>query len=184
MKKFLETGTILIAEPFITDDTFFRNVILIIEDNSEGTFGVVINDSANLLMKAASEEDGSEITLKLYFGGPVDSKKTMNFIHSCADVNGAVAIGDGMYWGGDAHDIIQKHQLGEITEENAIAIAGYCGWGPQQLQNEIKENTWIISSFKSIYIKMKPEFVWKKCLSDLGGTYSWLSEAPIDVNLN
>ena len=80
MSKFLEPGTILIAEPFITDETFFRNVVLIIDDNDEGTYGVVINDSSNLLMKAASEEDGSEISLKLYFGGPMESKKTMNFL--------------------------------------------------------------------------------------------------------
>ena len=69
MSNYFKPGTLLIAEPFITDDSFFRAVVLIIEDNAEGTMGVVINDSSNLLMKAASEVDGAEITLKLYFGG-------------------------------------------------------------------------------------------------------------------
>ncbi len=184
MSNFLEPGTILIAEPFITDETFFRNVVLIIDDNNEGTYGVIINDSSNLLMKAASEEDGSEISLKLYFGGPMESKKTMNFLHSSNDIKDTLSIGDGMYWGGDAHEIIAKHQTGELNESNAVAIAGYCGWGPKQLEKEIEEKTWIISNFKRAYMLMNAQFVWKKCLSDLGGEYTWLAQAPNDVQLN
>ncbi len=184
MRNYFKSGTLLIAEPFITDDSFFRAVVLIIEDNAEGTMGVVINDSSNLLMKAASEVDGAEITLKLYFGGPVESKQTMNFLHHCSDIPNALNVGEGIYWGGNAFDIIDKHQTGELNETNAIAIAGYCGWGPDQLQKELDEKTWIVSKFKSSYIFMNANYVWKKALSDLGGEYSWLAQAPTDVKLN
>ncbi len=184
MAAYLKPGSILIAEPFITDDNFFRCVVLIIEDNEFGSMGVVINDASNLLMKAASEEDGAEITLKLYFGGPVEAKQTMNFLHQCGDIPNALSVGDGIYWGGNAFDIIEMHQKGQINQENAIALAGYCGWGPGQLKKELKEKTWIVSNFKSSYIFMNSNFVWKKALSDLGGEYVWLAQAPTDVNLN
>lgn len=184
MKHHLKTGTLLIAEPFITDDNFFRCVILLIDHNEFGSMGVVINDASNLLMRAASEDDGAEITLKLYFGGPVESKQTMNFLHKCSNIQDSVHVGEGIYWGGNAFDIIEMHQKGEINQDNAIAIAGYCGWGPNQLEQEIEEKTWIVSEFKSAYIFMNSNFVWKKALSDMGGEYVWLAQAPNDVNLN
>ena len=63
----------------------------------------------------------------------------MNFLHHCSDIPNALNVGEGIYWGGNAFDIIDKHQTGELNETNAIAIAGYCGWGPDQLQKELDE---------------------------------------------
>ena len=53
-----------------------------------------------------------------------------------------------------------------------------------ELQKELDEKTWIVSKFKSSYIFMNANYVWKKALSDLGGEYSWLALAPTDVKLN
>lgn len=181
---FLEPGTLLISEPFLDDDNFFRKVVVVIEDNANGSLGVTINDNSSMFINAKNELSDEEINVKLLWGGPVDRQGSINFIHCCRGIDKSIHLGNSLYWGGDVEQLILRHSVGEINESNIWGFSGYCGWGPGQLKEEIASKTWIIGKFDPNYLSMKSSEIWKQSLIDLGGKTAWLAKAPLSVDLN
>jgi len=184
MSSYLRAGQIIIAEPFITDLTFFRKVIVVIEDNAEGSLGAIVNDITPLKIRIETEEQTTSVLLPLCLGGPVGQKEHINFIHPHGEVRDAISIGKGHYWGGNALDILNLAEAELLNLEHTYAVSGYCGWGAGQLYKELENKTWIPSNFNEEYLSERGDEAWKQALSDLGGTYKWLANAPMDVNLN
>ena len=184
LMSYLSPGTLLIAEPFIEDETFYRKVIVIIEDNSMGSIGLVLNDPTELSMNAKTEETGQEANFNLYIGGPVQTQESLQFIHNCPDIDECQPLADGIFCGGDLSQIVIEYALGRINEDNSIALTGYCGWEPQQLEKELEHKTWIVSKLKSEHLYIKPELLWKHTLEEMGGEFGWLAKAPMDISLN
>lgn len=184
MSRFLNTGKTLIAEPFISDLSFFRKVVVMIEDNEEGSLGAIINDITPLKIRIENEEKTASVLLPLCLGGPVGQKEHINFIHPHGEVRESIPIGHDLFWGGNALDILQLAETENINLDKTYAVSGYCGWGPGQLYEELKRKTWIPSDFHPRYLSSHGDAAWTSALKDLGGTYRWLANAPMDVNLN
>ena len=71
---------------------------------------------------------------------------SLQFIHKCFDrLNSGIPLGDGLYWGGNFEVLKLLIQRGEIKNDEIKFFLGYSGWTEKQLQDELKENTWIIS---------------------------------------
>jgi putative transcriptional regulator len=62
---------------------------------------------------------------------------------------------------------------------------GYAGWGPNQLIQEMDEQSWILCSARStIVFDTPPEEIWERVLGSLGDDWSRLSEFPPDRHSN
>ena len=61
---------------------------------------------------------------------------------------------------------------------------GYSGWAANQLEDEIKNNTWIVSSNNAtnILFESQAKQSWKRYLNDLGGKYKIISKFPLDIH--
>lgn len=176
-------GDLLISEPFLKDPTFVRTVILIVEKNELGTVGFVLNQKLN--MTVADIIDTLPLTNSLYNGGPV-AHDSLHFIYKGEHpVEGSINVMDNLYWGGNFHELIIKVQLGLIETENLRFFLGYSGWDVGQLEQEIKDNTWIIAKgdIKSIF-NPQPATLWKQSMKALGKDYAILANSPIDPKLN
>lgn len=56
---------------------------------------------------------------------------------------------------------------------------GYSGWESEQLHNEIKENTWLVSEEEKSYLmKDNTKDMWRKALEKLGSKYETWSRFP------
>lgn len=180
----IKPGTLLISEPYLPDDNFRRTVILICEHTNSHSFGLVLNHPrGNILETKVMDEVGLE--LPLFSGGPVDPT-IMQFIHRRPDIipNG-VNLGDGLYWAGDFETAIRSIVESDIALTDIKFFIGYSGWGPGQLNREIKQNAWILSHANLEYLfQTDPEKLWRKVLYDLGGDYRLLSTYPVDPSLN
>ena len=54
----VKQGSVLISEPFLGDPNFERSVVLICEhETTQGTFGLVLNQTSNLLLADVLEEN-------------------------------------------------------------------------------------------------------------------------------
>jgi len=177
-------GMLLVSEPFLEDPNFDRTVILLCEHNEQGSFGFVINQSANISLKEVIEIADSN-DQPLFVGGPVEHN-TLHFIHRFPSLENGVEIMNGLYWGGDFDQLLSLIDTGQATKEDVKFFVGYSGWETSQLEEELKINSWIVSDIRNpdLLFMQEEKELWKKVLDGLGGKFSIYSKYPSDPRLN
>ena len=177
-------GTLLIANPFLKDPNFMRTVIFLCEHKEEGSFGFVIN---KLFPSTLGEiiPDLEEYKIPLYFGGPVQ-KDTIHFLHQYPDtIVGGEEVFDGVYWGGNFESLVALIKINEIDFSKIKFFIGYSGWGEKQVEDELKEKSWLtVEATRKLLFHNKPGDIWKDSLKHLGGDYEMMINFPIDPQLN
>jgi putative transcriptional regulator len=177
-------GRLLISEPYLPDPNFERTIILLCEHNEEGTVGFVMNKPSPS-RHGELIKDLSLLKNIVCMGGPVQ-QDTLHYIHRCADIGGAVEISEGIFWGGEFEQVIEKLESGQLVHEDIKFFLGYSGWSPDQLEDEIKANSWIVSEMATeelIFYTPETE-MWRKTLKKMGGRYSMYSNYPLDPTMN
>lgn len=97
-RKKVEIGNILIAEPFLQGKYFSRSVIFMVEHDEKGSIGFVLNKPmAYTTSDLVTELAGLEYPV--YIGGPVEQNQ-LYYLHNHAEVEDALQIVPGIYWGG------------------------------------------------------------------------------------
>ena len=184
--KPLQAGSILLSEPFMWDENFKRTIILVCRHHSvEGTSGLILNKPVQLELEDLLESFPKGFAGKLYLGGPVGTD-LIQILHTVGDkLTGSQKLCDGVYWGGDFNQLKKLIRQGEITNRHIRFYIGYSGWDAKQLQDELKDNSWIISSARHGYIfDDEPDSLWRKIMNDLGGLYQTMASYPENPNLN
>ena len=175
----LEKGKILIAEPSIIGDiSFNRSIILLVEHGNNGSIGFILNKPMNLNISDLIPE--IESNLKIYNGGPVQ-QDNLYFIHKISDlIPESIMISEGLYWSGNFEYVLKLIKKGEINKNDIRFFLGYSGWDSNQLNDELNNNTWILSenSHNKNIVTAVDEVFWKNKMLDLGGEYSLWSNAP------
>lgn len=177
-------GRLLLSEPLMGDFYFGRAVVLLAEHNEEGSFGLVLNkpvrDKFNEVVKGFPDFDGH-----LYLGGPVETS-SLFFVHTIGDIiEGSIEIGSGIYWGGNIEVVKEMMLLNSISKNDIRFSVGYSGWSPDQLQDEIRRNSWVVSTgLNKDILKINPKNMWKQLLSPLGDKYRYWPNFPSDPGLN
>src|SRR5262245_12398823 len=142
MVPILSAGRLLVATPALGDPNFARSVVLLLEHNSSGSLGVIINRPTEL---AVAEVLGSWSSLAsrpdvVFQGGPVG-------------LDGALALAalGGRAKVGDREPLGWKQVFGELglvdldTAPDRLSgefaglriFAGYAGWAAGQLADEL-----------------------------------------------
>jgi putative transcriptional regulator len=175
----LEKGKILIAEPSIIGDiSFNRSIILLVEHGNNGSIGFILNKPMNLNISDLIPE--IESNLKIYNGGPVQ-QDNLYFVHKISDlIPESIMISEGLYWSGNFEYVLKLIKKGKINKNDIRFFLGYSGWDSNQLNDELNNNTWILSenSHNKNIITAVDEVFWKNKMLDLGGEYSLWSNAP------
>ncbi len=181
----LEKGQLLIAEPSIIGDlSFNRSVILLADHNHEGSVGFILNKPLDYTISDLIPE--IEASFKIYNGGPVE-QDNLYFIHTIPElITGSIEISNGIFWGGDFELTRSLINEGKINKENIRFFLGYTGWSANQLEGELKENSWIMSKniYKSTILSKSSSQFWKEKIIELGGDYLIWSNAPENPILN
>lgn len=177
-------GRILISEPFMGDYYFGRSVVLLAEHNEEGSFGIILNKPVTATFNEVLK-DFPEFDAPMYLGGPVETD-SLFYIHTIGDnLEGAVEIVDGLYWGGDIEVLKEMILIKAVQPTDIRFFVGYSGWGVNQLESELKRNSWVITrASKSKILKMDPLKMWEGLLDKMGDDYRYWSKFPIDPNMN
>ena len=178
-----KAGRILISEPLSNDSFFGRSVVLITEHNDKGSVGFILNKESDF--KIDELLANTNINQPLYYGGPVENN-SIHFIHKYGDIiNGSVEFTNGVFWGGDFEQIKDNYKKGIIESKNIMFFIGYSGWSPNQLNEEIKENSWLVSDIKKNNIFSKSQKnLWQNIVNNLKNDFSFWKNVPLDPNLN
>ena len=179
-------GSILISEPFLQDAYFQRSVVLLVEHNTQGSMGFVLNKKTDLIVNTFFPELEEYPEIPIYLGGPVSANRLF-FIHSLGDliVPDSVKIKDRLYFDGDFEALKRYIQNGHSIEGKVKFFLGYSGWTEGQLGNEINKNSWVVShAAKENVLLADGESFWKNSLEQLGSNYEAWTKYPKDPYLN
>lgn len=179
-------GSILISEPFLQDAYFQRSVVLLVEHNTQGSMGFVLNKKTDLIVNTFFPELEEYPEIPIYLGGPVSANRLF-FIHSLGDliVPDSVKIKDRLYFDGDFEALKRYIQNGHSIEGKVKFFLGYSGWTEGQLGNEINKNSWVVShAAKDNVLLADGESFWKNSLEQLGSNYEAWTKYPKDPYLN
>jgi len=178
-----QKGKILIAEPFLNDVYFKRSIVFLTEHNDEGSIGFVLNKPVNLQINEVIN-DFPLFDSNISIGGPV-STNTVHYIHTLGDIiPNSVPVCANIYWGGDFDFIKHLFQMGEIKEGQIRFFLGYSGWQAGQLENELEQNSWMITEVAPAAIMNPNNKLWKNTLSQLGDKYKIWADFPENPGLN
>jgi len=182
--KKAETGSLLVAEPFMQDENFKHTVLLMCEVSKKGAFGLVLNRPTGIMMHEAVDDFPSE-EFMLYEGGPVE-KDTVHFITTRGDLlEDSIEISAGIYWGGDFEQLKTLIDTGQVGLSDVRFFLGYSGWESGQLDSETSEGSWIISQADPEWLFIdEPKQMWRNVLNRMGGNYKFIANLPENPNLN
>lgn len=177
-------GRVLISEPFLDDPYFKRTTVLLVEHNEEGTIGFILNKMLDVSLHSAINGfphfDGP-----LCFGGPV-CKDQLFYLHTLGDlIGGSLEVKKGLYWGGDFDTVKDLIKDEKISSQQIRFFIGYSGWNPDQLNEEIKNKSWIVCESKTdLIMKENSTELWSELLKSMGKHYSIMANFPEDPTLN
>jgi putative transcriptional regulator len=177
-------GRLLVSEPYLPDPNFERTIILLCEHTEEGSFGFVLNKlSTTTVNEVIDDSKGADGAI--YIGGPVQ-QDTLHFVHRYAGLEDAVEIENGIFWGGNFEKLLFLLQTEQIQPSDAKFFLGYSGWSAGQLEEELKQDSWIVSDrvTEELIFETNPEAMWQKALKAMGGRFSVYSNYPLDPRLN
>lgn len=180
-----QKGRVLLSEPFLRDPNFSRTVVLITEYGEEGTVGYVLNHMTELTVDMLMP-DLSEVNEPVFNGGPVEIE-SFHYIHVYPEIEGAVEIGEGMYWSGSFEQVLQGLASGELKPDMFKFFIGYSGWAPGQLEDELDEDAWVVAEISREVIFSREHVdkgMWRHAMESLGGEFALLAKAPIDPQFN
>ena len=142
----------LIATEKMRDNRFNEAVIVMLESDENGAWGLVINKRIGTMPIALlidpslntsdEREDLFKINIPVFWGGPVDAKEI--FILHSAEYKSETTKNYGNI------SISQDYTiLFDIAKNNgpkkSLVILGYSGWGSGQLEGEMERDHWILS---------------------------------------
>ena len=175
-------GYLLIAGPGLVDTNFRRTVVLVGEHCEEGAMGVVLNRPSEATIAEAVPElttlvDGSGV---VYVGGPVQPSAIV-VLAEYADPGGAASLVLGAV--GFLPAEVDPDELGQLVQ--ARVFAGYAGWGPRQLEAELREESWIVEPalLEDVFATTSAD-LWSQVLTRKGGPFGVLALMPPDPSLN
>lgn len=144
-------GKIIISTPDNNDPNFVHTHILLVEHNDRGAVGFILHLPLKRNLNELSEFV-NQPPVPIYIGGPVDQEHLF-FLHRRPDlIDDGMHIKDDVYYAGNFQQVLMHLQDQTLTEKDIRLFIGYAGWDPQQLEEEIKEGSWIVSEHTASYV--------------------------------
>jgi len=162
-------GQLLVATEEMKDPRFVESVIYIVKHDHEGTMGLVINRPMaqapidDLLKGFGAEAKGNSREIIIHYGGPVSSRQ--GFLLHSDDVllENSMKAKDGIAATSDTK-MIQAIASGKGPRQ-FLFMLGYAGWAPEQLEDELTAQTWVVvSPDKSLIFGKDAEKKWRQAI--------------------
>jgi len=175
-------GQLLIAMPGMRDPRFVRTVVYMCAHSAEGAMGIVINRVLeSLTFDDLLEQLGIEGSVPLeaatvHFGGPVETGR--GFVLHSGDYrqDGTLAVAADVSLTATV-DILRAIAAGEGPRRHLLAL-GYAGWGPGQLDGEIRANGWLhVAADEALVFDAELDSKWDRAIAKIGIDPRMLSDA-------
>ena len=176
-------GQLLVAGPSLLDPNFARTVVLIGEHTEEGALGVVLNRPSDTPVVEAVPDlaDLVDDDDPVHVGGPVQPSAVLVLAEfEDPETASQLVTGDVGFLA-----VEDEEERVAAALRRARVYAGYAGWGPGQLEDEVERDDWIIEpcGAEDVFDEDAPS-LWSRVLDRKGGRYRLVARMPLDPSLN
>lgn len=201
-------GRLLVAAPRLGDPNFERAVVVVIEHDDDGTLGLVLNRPTTVpvaeVVAPWAEVAAMAPPAVVFAGGPVSPQVAVGLATVSPSWVGAwqAVVGDVGVVDLSADPPVQDADAGGVPGEPgagfggaaggraggrpAVRIfAGYAGWGPGQLRDELRAGAWfVVDGQPDDLIGSDPDGLWRRVLRRQPGRLRLLASFPADPAAN
>lgn len=182
----LAPGKLLISAVELRDGVFDHAVVLILDTDSDGALGVVLNQINDVALESVLPQWVPLVSEPsvLFRGGPVSPQGAI----CLASVSQPEEAPPGWRPVFDNIGLLHLDTPVEIVEgayDDLRIFAGYAGWGPGQLQGELIAGMWHVTdaSYEDVF-GHDPRQLWRRVLRRQDGELAWFATWPEDPDLN
>lgn len=167
-------GKLIVATPSLGDPRFDRSVVFMCSHSDEGAMGLIINKPTNaltfndMLEQLDIPTTDALVPQNVFVGGPVESGRGF-VLHSTDYQNSEdrMIINDQFALSASL-GVLEDIARGEGPTD-FIPSLGYSGWGPGQLEQELRENAWLVTDApKDLVFDGDHAQKWENALHALG----------------
>ena len=177
-------GQLLLDSGQLQGSFFQRTVVLICQHDAEGAFGLVLNRATGNNAGDMIVADLPDLLKKspLFLGGPVQPS-ALSYLHTDAFIPDANVLPN-LSLGHSLDSLIELGAAFSPTQKIKM-FAGYAGWSPGQLEDEIKRKAWLVHpATLDLVFDSQTDQLWQKILREKGWQYRLLAQTPEDPSLN
>lgn len=162
---------LLLSMPQLIDPNFHKSVILLCEHAEEGAFGLIVNRPSEVTAAEAVHlepelKDAND--LPLLIGGPVEPQRGWILTSQQPGDVEHKGVGAGLYL--SASPLLLRRALtSRPLPKRTHVLAGYAGWGPGQLDEELHDSSWLIIPVElDLIFEIPSAAVWEMAIRRLG----------------
>ena len=140
-------GKLLVSMPQLRDPSFYKSVTCMTEFTPEGALGIIVNRvipelTGDKIFRELEIECGAGAeSIPIHFGGPVREFELFVLHGPPFDWKATYQFAPDLALSG-TRDILDAIGSNQGPEDFVISL-GCAGWGPNQLDSEIKQNAWL-----------------------------------------
>jgi len=173
-------GCFLVSDFDLVDPNFHRAVVLMIDHDEEGAFGLVVNRPSPFTLGEVVEglDDSPASSIPVYVGGPVQQNALFVLHDERAGEDGeAERPVEGVAFEPASQAMIDylKGEWSSLPEGERPAVrmyVGYSGWSSGQLEGELAADAWVVlRATREIVFHPDPRSAWTEALSRTGPLY-------------
>lgn len=158
-------GKLLVASPQLQDPNFYRTVLLMVRHDDEGAYGLVVNRPTNqsvetvmeMLLECPCPREG-----QILYGGPVEGPLVV--LHDSPN-KADIECGNDLFLA-SCQDRVR--QLMEDKQARVLVLDGYAGWGPGQLDDELRVGGWLVADIDIAELFGDSDMMWEKAVRRIG----------------
>ncbi|MBX3734446.1 MAG: YqgE/AlgH family protein [Verrucomicrobiae bacterium] len=178
-------GNLLLDGGKLRGSCFHRTVVLVCQHTPEGAFGLVLNRPSDNKVGDVLEADLPEMLhdQALFGGGPVQPA-ALSYLHTTPGGASEMVL-ESLAVGHDLQELITIGGQASLLKSLRV-FAGYAGWGPGQLDDELRRQAWITEpATLELVLGTPPGDLWRRILQGRGDWQSrLLADSPDDLSWN
>jgi putative transcriptional regulator len=163
--------SLLLSMPQLIDPNFHKSVVLLCEHAPEGAFGLVVNRPSDIAAASAVRLQppvDQPNDLPLLIGGPVEPQRGWILTAQPPDGVEYRGVGAGLYLSASPVLLRRVLTIRPLPKRTQV-LAGYAGWGPGQLDEELAQSSWLIMPVElDLIFEIPAAAAWEMAIRRLG----------------
>jgi len=188
-------GNFLVSEIALMDPNFRQTVVLMVSHDDNGAFGLVVNRPSPFTLGDVIDgmEDCPARSIPVFIGGPVQ-QEILFLLHAPFPGHpvdeDAARPAEGVISEPATLALIDylKNDWSGIPPEDRPAVrvyAGYSGWGPGQLEGELKSEAWVvIKATRELVFRPDAAGAWEEAFARKGPLYQIILQTGFKPSMN
>lgn len=158
-------GHFLVASKYLRDPNFARTVVLMLQHDSQGALGIVLNRPGDKSVRQVWELAGQPPCSRddaIHVGGPVPGP--LLALHTVEEFSEQV-VSSGLYYS------VERDKLDYVVRQDDAPcrlFSGHAGWGSRQLEAELKAGGWLTTPASVNDVFADHQKMWRTVMQRIG----------------